>query len=561
MNTSPKDGDVSFGDYRFEMESGRLWSARRELRLTPKASAVLRQLILRAGEPVSKEHLFATVWSGTTVSDDALTSCIQELRRALEDDSKQPRFIETRHRRGYRFVAPLTEPSPASRVDSTDAGTAPLAQRSRSGIPATRYVRAGDITVAYQVLGDGPIDVVYVPGWITHLEYRWQQPRAVQLLRRLASFSRLILFDKRGTGMSDRTQGYPTIDDRMDDVRAVMDAVKSERAVIFGASEGGSMSIVFAASHPDRTFALVLYATFAKRVWSPDYPWAPTTEARQRWYDLLENGWGGKTDLDALAPSLANDAAAAEWWSTYLRVGASPGAALALARFNTQIDTRDVLPVIQVPTLILHRTGDCEVSVEEARYMAARIPGATLVELPGRDHLVYAGDVDRIADEIGQFVTAVQARRPIERVLSTIAVIDGRECDSSFLATVVARSCAAHRGNVIRAASNQWVVSFDGPGRAIRAACDIAAATKESGCSVRAGIHAGECDVANGALEGPPVDIACALAARAAPGRVLVTRTVSDLVTGSRFRFDAGGTVALGEAGEWPIYEAAVDTK
>jgi hypothetical protein len=183
------------------------------------------------------------------------------------------------------------------------------------------------------------------------------------------------------------------------------------------------------------------------------------------------------------------------------------------------------------------------------------------VELPGRDHLVYAGDVDRIADEIQHFVAAVQARGPIERVLSTIAVLEGRECDSSYLSAVVAQHCAAHRGNVVRSASTQWVVSFDGPGRAIRAACDIAAATKESGCSVRAGIHAGECDVANGALEGPPVVIASALAARASPGRVLVTRTVSDLVTGSRFRFDAGGTIALGEMGKWPIYEAAVDTK
>ena len=543
---------VSFGGYRVEIETGRLWSGAREIRLTPKAAAVLKQLIAHAGEPVSKEQLFATVWSGVAVSDDALTSCIQELRRALDDDSKQPRFIETRHRRGYQFVAALTESEP---------GVTTVAQRVSSGIPATRYARAGDTTVAYQVLGDGPVDVVYVPGWITHLEYRWQQPRAVQLLRRIASFSRLILFDKRGTGMSDRTQGYPTIDDRMDDVRAVMDAVKSERAVIFGASEGGSMSIVFAASHPDRTLALVLYATFAKRVWSPDYPWAPTTEARQRWYELLEHGWGGKTDLDELAPSLANDEAAAEWWSTYLRLGASPGAALALARFNTQIDTRDVLPTIQVPTLILHRSGDCEVNVEEARYLAARIPGATLVELPGRDHLVYAGDVDRIADEIQQFVTAVQARSPIERVLSTIAVLDGRTCDSSYLSTIVARSCAAHRGKVVRSAANQWVVSFDGPGRAIRAACDIAAAGKEGSCTVQAGIHAGECDVANGTLEGPPIVIASALAARASPGHVLVTRTVSDLVAGSRFRFDAGGTLALGEAGEWPIYEATADAK
>ena len=544
---------VSFGGYRFDGDTGRLWSGTQEIHLTPKASAVLAALIAHAGQPVSKENLFASVWSGIAVSDDALTSCIQELRRALDDDAKQPRFIETRHRRGYQFVAALHNVQRDSRDERA-------ARPGKPATPATRYAKAGDVTVAYQVLGDGPIDLVYVPGWITHLEYRWELPRAAHLMRRLASFSRLILFDKRGTGLSDRAQGYPTLDDRMDDVRAVMDAVRSERAVVFGASEGGVMSMVFAASHPDRTEALVLYSTFAKRVWSPDYPWAPTPEARQRWYDLLERGWGGKTDLEDIAPSIANDEAVQEWWSTYLRLGASPGAAMALARFNTQIDTRHVLPTIRVPTLILHCVGDREVNVEEARYLAARIPGAMLVELPGRDHLVYAADVDRVADEIQRFVATVHTRRPVQRVLSTIAVFDTGGRHAEGLADAIARQGAAHRGKVLRASSTESVVSFDGPGHAIRAACAMASSRDWSDGTVKVGIHSGECDLRDGTLEGPPLHIASALSAAAPPGRVLVTRTVTDLVVGSVFRFTERGTKTLGETGEWAIYEVLLES-
>ena len=550
----PISHDYEFGPFRLEVAERRLWRHGRHVPLQDKLFETLLILVRNPGRLLEKEAIMRTVWPHAHVEETNLPHSISMLRKIL-GETRDARYVETVPKHGYRFVAEVREVGKAPAA-SDDARLLPQAKPS---VPATRYARAGDVTVAYQVCGDGPIDLVYVPGWITHLEYGWEQPRVAHMLRRLASFARLIVFDKRGTGLSDRTQGYPTLDDRMDDVRAVMDAVKSERAAVFGMSEGGSMSMLFAATHPERTLSLVLFGTFAKRAWSPDYPWAPSPDERQRWYELLEEGWGGKTDLDDLAPSLAQDEAFSEWWSTYLRLGASPGAALALARFNTQIDTRDILPAIQVPTLILHRTGDREVKVEEARYLAARIPGAALVELSGDDHLIYAGAIDPLIDEVQRFVSTPHARRPVERVLSTIAVLDANDVDAPGASPLVGQQCAAHRGTMLRSSSRHWVVSFDSPGRAIRAACDIVAATRQNGPALRAGIHTGECEMTNGTLEGAPVAIASELAAAAPAGTVLVTRTVTDLVVGSHIRFKARGRAQLRETGGWSVYEAVID--
>ena len=267
--------------------------------------------------------------------------------------------------------------------------------------PETRYTRSGEVNIAYQVVGEGPMDLVYVMGWVSNIDLFWAEARLERFLSRLASFSRLILFDKRGTGLSDRVPNdqLPTIEQRMDDVlavRAVMDAAGSERAALFGVSEGGPMAAVFASTYPQRTSALVMYGTYAKRVRTEDYPWAPTPEERQRWYDLLQRDWGRDADLAVLAPSIADDPQVRQWWGSYLRQSASPGAALALARMNTQIDIRQVLPAIRVPTLVIHRTGDRDIDVGGARWMAERIPGARYVELPGDDHLPWAGDQDAL---------------------------------------------------------------------------------------------------------------------------------------------------------------------
>src|SRR5215218_924757 len=269
----------------------------------------------------------------------------------------------------------------------------------------TRYAKSGDVSIAYQVLGDGPLDLVFVMGWVSHLDWFWEEPRFARFLTRLASFSRLILFDKRGTGLSDRAVGLPTLDERIDDVRAVMDAVGSKRATLLGISEGGSMCSLFAATHPHRTTALIVIGGYARRLSAPDYPWGVAPEDWLRFIDDVENDWGGDTRLASRAPSLVHDVRFRHWWRTYLRMSASPGAAAALTRMNGEIDIREVVPAIHVPTLIIQRSGDQSVSVGNGRYLAERISSARYVELPGDDHLPFVGDQEAILAEIEVFLT------------------------------------------------------------------------------------------------------------------------------------------------------------
>jgi DNA-binding winged helix-turn-helix (wHTH) protein/alpha-beta hydrolase superfamily lysophospholipase len=540
-----------FGPYRLEVGERRLSNGGDPVRLRAKVFDTLRVLVEHHGRLVHKNDLLAAVWPHTTVEETNLSHNISELRRAFGEGRKGQRYIETVSKSGYRFVAAVREnPLP---VESF--ATASTVARA---VPKTRYALSGDVHVAYQVLGQGPIDLVYVPGWITHLEYAWQQPRVAHFLRRLAALSRLILFDKRGTGLSDRVPEYPTLQDRMDDVRAVMQAVGSERAAVFGMSEGGQMAILFAATYPERTLALALYATFAKRVWSPDYPWAPTPEKRQRWMDLLKADWGGKTDLDTLAPSVAHDPAFIAWWGTYLRLGASPGAAQSLARFNTQTDIRAVLPAISVPTLVLHRTGDLDVNIEEARYLASHIPAARLAELDGHDHLIYTGDSDRIVDEVQMFFSqqaTVEAHA--ERILATVLSVATTRGQSRDAGDLFDQAIAAYRGQ--RVQEEKLDATFDGPERAIRCACILVAAGLQHGMALKAGIHAGECELVAGRRSGVPFRMAAALAAGAREGEVVVSRTVKDLVSGSRVQFENRGSRRVsGVAGIWDTYAAAL---
>jgi pimeloyl-ACP methyl ester carboxylesterase len=539
-----------FGPFRLETSERRLVRDGRSVSLHGKLFDTLVVLIRNAGRLVEKDDLIGTVWPDAAVEETNLSHNISIIRKTLGETSSGLSYVETVPKHGYRFIGEVREITHGS----DDVGAMP---RRRLPVPSTRYTKSGDVAVAYQTLGDGPFDLVYVPGWISHLEYGWQQPRVAHLFRRLASFSRLILFDKRGTGLSDRGHGYPSLEERMDDVRAVMDAARSERAALFGMSEGGNMSALFAATYPERTRALVLYGTFAKRIWSPDYPWAPRPEERQRWYELLEREWGGKMDLDTLAPSLSDDKEFSDWWSTYLRLGASPGAALALARFNTEVDIRDVLPAVQAPTLVLHRVGDRDVKVEEGRYLAARIPRASFTELPGDDHLIYAGDLNQIVDEVRSFLESQITERvgPVEQVLSTIVAIH-TDKDVRSLERILAQQCTLQRGKVLPSSATSCVAAFDGPGRAIRAACATVGSGRRTDETVRAGIHTGECDLRSGLPNGLPVTMATRLAAAADPGAVVTTRTVKELVAVSTFHFEPRGAAVLAECGEWPIYEA-----
>jgi len=437
--------------------------------------------------------------------------------------------------------------------------------------PQTRYAKSGNLNIAYQVVGEGPIDLVYVPGWVSHVEETWEMPSLARFVGRLASFSRLILFDKRGTGMSDRValDALPTLEERMDDVRAVMDAVGSERAALFGFSEGGNMSMLFAATYPQRTIALVTFGVFAKRLRSPDYPWAPTWEDRQREIEWVEREWGGDMDLTTLAPSHAHDAAFKRQLSGYLRRSASPGAAATLLRMNSFIDVREVLPAISVPTLVLHRSADRDANVEEGRYIASRIPGAKFVELAGEDHLAFVGDADGVADEIEEFLTGMRPAAEPDRVLATVLFIDmvGSTERAAALGDrrwrdlleqyrgLVQRELSRFRGREIDTTGDGFLATFDGPARAIRGAVAISQAALDLGVHVRAGLHTGEVEVIGDKVGGIAVHIGARVAAQAEAGDILVSSTVKDLVAGSGIAFvERGATSLKGVPGTWQLF-------
>jgi pimeloyl-ACP methyl ester carboxylesterase len=446
-----------------------------------------------------------------------------------------------------------------------------MASGSPAVAPETRYARSGDVNVAYQVLGEGSIDLVFVMGWVSHLDWFWEEPGFARFLRRLASFSRLILFDKRGTGLSDRVpdRELPTLEERMDDVRAVMDAVGSRRAALMGVSEGGPLCLLFGATYPDRTQALVLIGSYARRLWAEDYPWGSPREERNRFIEEVRRSWGGPVGLELRAPSRCRDESFRRWWATYLRMGASPGAAYALTRMNAEIDVRDVLSVIQAPTLIVHRTGDRSLPVEGARYMAERIPGARFLELPGDDHLPFVGDQDEILDEVEEFLTGARPEPEPSRVLATILFTDvvgsteraaelGDDRWRNLLAEhnrLVRRELERHRGREVATAGDGFLATFDGPVRAIRCALAVREAVRRLGLEIRAGIHTGEIELLDGDVGGIGVHIAARVAAAAEAGEVVVSRTVTDLVAGSAIEFEDRGLRTLkGVPGEWRLF-------
>ncbi len=438
-------------------------------------------------------------------------------------------------------------------------------------VPESRYAKSGDVHIAYQVAGDGPLDLVYVPGWVSHVEEAWEEPNYRRMLERLASFSRLIVFDKRGTGLSDPVplEHLPTLETRMDDVRAVMDAVGSERAALLGHSEGGLMSMLFAATYPERTTALVTIGAYAKRIWSEDYPWAPTPEERQATYEEVERSWGTEVDLSYYAPSMTGDKAFEKAMARYFRRCASPQAAVALLRMNTACDIRDVLPAIHMPTLVLNRVDDRDVNVGEARYIAARISGAKLVELPGGDHTVWVGDVDGILDEVQEFLTGVRPGPDVDRVLATVLFTDivgsterAAELGDRAWSDLVERHHAAirrelerFRGREVDTAGDGFLATFDGPARAIRCALAAGEAVRDLGIEIRAGLHTGEVELVGDAVRGLAVHVGARVAGLAGPGEVLVSRTVKDLVSGSGIAFDDRGVHDLkGVPEPWRLF-------
>ncbi len=439
--------------------------------------------------------------------------------------------------------------------------------------PKTRYARSGDVNIAYQIAGEGPIDLVYVPGWVSNIETAWEDPHVSRFLERLASFSRLILFDKRGTGLSDRVSisELPTLEQRMDDVRAVMDAAGSQRAALFGASEGGVMCALFGATYPDRTAALVIYGSYAKGTATADYPHGMAErEVIDEFIGALTEIWddaGGL--LNVWAPSASDDPVTQAAFGRYLRTGASPSAVVALTRMNAAVDIRHVLPVIAVPTLVIHRSGDMIVTVESGRDLAAKIQGAKYVELPGEDHLWFHGDADAILGEVEEFLTGARAAEIVDRILATVMFTDIVDSTRKAVAlgdrrwrdllarhdTLMRRELERHRGREVKTLGDGFLATFDGPARAIRCACSARDSMRGLGVEVRAGLHTGECELIGDDLGGIAVNIGARVGSVAGPGEVLVSRTVTDLVAGSGIEFTDRGVHSLkGVPGEWQLY-------
>ncbi len=436
--------------------------------------------------------------------------------------------------------------------------------------PATRYARSGDVSVAYQVFGDGPVPLIAVPPFISHLEWEWEEPHAARYLRQLGTFARLIRFDKRGTGLSDRVTAAATMDERLDDVRAVLDAAGVARAVVQGDSAAGGLAMLFAATYPERTLGLILYGTRAAQVRRPDYPWRPPYREESRALDALartiHRDWGtaagARGMLDEMAPTLAGDAAFEQWFATLLRLGASPGGAIALWRMNLDLDVRHLLPAIRVPTLVLQRTGDRGHHLGEGRYLADHIPGARFMALPGDDHFAYVGATAPLLAAIRAFLAEVAgaaASPEPDRVLATAlaAALAGPSegtlpapARAAFRA-LARRELARYQGERLTVGDTEMLATFDGPVRAVRCAQALVAGAAALGLGLRAGLHTGECERDGALARGPVVAGALRVRARAAPGEVLVTGLVRDLLAGAGLRFaDRGaGSEDSGEDG------------
>ena len=439
-------------------------------------------------------------------------------------------------------------------------------------VPVTKYAKAPDGTsVAFQIVGGGPVDLVYAPGIWSNVELMWEEPRWARFLERLASFARLIAFDMRGVGLSDRGPQPPTIELQRDDIEAVMDAAGVREGVVFAGARAASMSMLFAATHPERTKALVLYAPVAKTVATPDFPHGKTVEEQSAFVERFVREVGTGRNLALQAPSVADDERFVAWWARFERLVASPSAYEELARIFSDVDVRGVLPAIHVPTLVLHREGDAIVSRAQARYVADHIAGTRFVGLPGEDHIPFVGDGDAIVDEVQEFVTGVRPAPEVDRILATVLFTDIVASTERQAALgdrgwkdLVERHHALVRAQLTRfrgleqdTAGDGFYARFDGPARAIRCAQEIVEVVRELGIEVRAGLHAGECELVDGKCGGLSVSIGARVMALAGPSEVLVSQTVRDLTAGSGLAFEGVGEHELkGIPGTWRVYRA-----
>ena len=514
----------------------------RIVEVEPQVFEVLAHLAANSGRVVPKEELHDAVWGHRFVSESALTTRIKQARAAVGDDGQAQRIIRTVHGRGYRLIG-VTR---AAQAETPDASLDP--------VPATHYVSNDGASIAYQVYGEGP-DLVLIEGFTTNVEVQWEHPVIARFLRRLGSFCRVVVFDKRGTGLSERLGPgeAPALEQRADDVRAVMDAAGMDRATVFGSSEGGSLAVLLAASNPDRVARLVLHGTWAR------HPWVDQDRPE---FDLVERRWGTGWVFGRLAESMARTATSRRFFGRFERQAATPGTARRLTELMSAIDVTDVLGSIRVPALVIHRADDTYAGLEHARDLVAGIPDARLVELPGRDHYLFSGDTAPILAAIEDFVVgASPATAPPERFLATVlhAEIVGAGAVPDDVVAAARRGIESHRGRLVGVTGSVLLATFDGPGRGVQAACDLRDALAPLGVEIRAGVHTAEVERRGDAIAGTGVQVAGRLAQEAQPGSIWVSRTVTDLVAGCGLAFAPRGEHQLdGLPHPWALFEVAV---
>jgi pimeloyl-ACP methyl ester carboxylesterase/DNA-binding winged helix-turn-helix (wHTH) protein len=557
-----------FADFELDRNLYELRCKGRPLKLERIPLDLLFLLVERRDHLVVREEILERIWGKGVFldADSAINSAVRKIRRALHDDPDTPQFIATVPTKGYRFVAEIREPdrhpSQSMEVNADDTAISTAAP--------VRYTRSGDVHIAYRIFGDGPRDIVMIPGTLSHLEFYWATPAYRHLLKRLTALTRVIVFDKRGQGLSDRVVAEQTLEERIDDVRAVMDAAGSKRAIIYGWSEGGPMSLMFAATYPERATALVLYGTFAS---IKDPPWA---ESRERWEEMIqewEARWGEGILLRVNAPSIANVPSKVQWCGMLERASASPGSIAALMRANYEMDVRHILPTIAIPTLVMHRTEDALVPVAAGRYLAEHIPGARYAEIPGTDHAVLdSATQDIIADEIEKLINGAPHRPEPDRVLTTMMLASiedakaqkaqsGGELWRELMQSsyeVLRAELAAFRGRELKMTSDGLMAIFDGPARAIKFACSSREKIRALGLQLRVGLHTGECELIGDDAGGIAVDIATWVTSLANPGEILLSSTVKDLVAGSNLQFmDCGMHTFEVATSEWRLFKTS----
>jgi len=439
--------------------------------------------------------------------------------------------------------------------------------------PKTRFTKCGDIHIAYQVFGDGPIDLLYAQGWLSNVEYAWESPDYARFLTKLGRFARVIFFDKRGTGMSDRDVGVATLEERMEDINAVLDAVGSKTAVLFGMSEGGAICAQYAYAYPERVSHLIMYGSRPRYAWAPDFPLGQTDDVTEASISELIQNWGEPFSLTTGAPSVADDPAAAEWFAAYLRFSASPRAAAQVTRMNYEIDYRDILSEIRVPTLIIHRRNDQWCPVQHGQYLADHIPGARLRVLDGEDHIVWYGDQDKLIAEAREFVTGESASPTVVRTLFTVLFMDivgstnqladmGDAKWNSILEqldAVVGRRITGYSGQKVKHTGDGYLLAFSSPSNAIECARELIGDAGRLGLQAKIGIHSGECEQREDDLSGLAVHIAARIMDKAAPQTIFTSQTLKDLVAGSDAAFASMGQFSLkGVPGDWVLYSLEI---